>query len=367
MRPSPDSYRYYTIMRQSKDPKYIRLEMVRYASEHGVKPAAKAFGTSTHTVRMWLSRWDPGSLKRLDALSRAPHSCPHRIPGELEQKIVSLKRKLPTWGAERLRRDFNLPCSEKAIRRVFKEYGLTRKRRTKKHKKNDLRAVKMQLRTFERVLKDTKILTDIPEYLKSQRLLNLPSHQYTWRDTKSGLQFLAYGCELSGTYAALFASAIIEHLQKCGVDLSSTTWQTDNGSEFTGGWQAKTPSAFTKCIERVPGQKHQTIPPGAHTWQSDVETVHNLIENEFFVIEPFKSRQDFFKKAATYQLFFNVARPNSSKGNRTPWDILSQEMPHINPKIALFPPIDLDYLLSQIDSIHDPPGGNHVRSYPLLG
>ncbi len=34
---------YYTMTRQSKDPKYIRLEMVRYAKENGVKPDARAF------------------------------------------------------------------------------------------------------------------------------------------------------------------------------------------------------------------------------------------------------------------------------------------------------------------------------------
>lgn len=367
MRPSPDSYRYYTIMRQSKDPKYIRLEMVRYASEHGVKPAARFFGTSPQTVRKWLRRWQPGTLNGLEDLSRSPHSCPHKISADVEQRIVSLKKKLSTWGAERLKRDFKLSCSEKAIRRVYKEYGLIRKRRTRKRKKNDLRAVKMRFRPFEKALTDTKYLTDIPEYLKDQRLLKLPTHQYTWRDVKSGLQFLAYGSELSGTYATLFAGVIIEHLQRYNVDLSNTTWQTDNGSEFIGSWQAQKQSAFTKCIESVQGQKHHTIPPGAHTWQSDIETVHNLIENEFFVIENFNNRKDFFKKAATYQLFFNVARPNSSKGNRTPWDILVEDLHNPDPYIPLLPPIDLDLLLANKDPTNIFQGGNHVRSYPFSG
>ena len=36
--------KYYTIMRKSKDPRWIRYEMVRYAKEEGVKPAATEFG-----------------------------------------------------------------------------------------------------------------------------------------------------------------------------------------------------------------------------------------------------------------------------------------------------------------------------------
>ncbi len=36
--------RYCTIMRQSKEPTYLRLKLVRYARERGIKPAVRAFG-----------------------------------------------------------------------------------------------------------------------------------------------------------------------------------------------------------------------------------------------------------------------------------------------------------------------------------
>jgi len=48
-----------------------------------------------------------------------------------------------------------------------------------------------------------------------------------------------------------------------------------------------------------------------HTLQSDVETVHRLVEDEFFDLESFASRGDFLAKAFTYQLYFNLVRPNS--------------------------------------------------------
>ena len=63
---------YYTVLRQSKEPTYLRLEMVRYARAQGIKPAARYFHTTVRTVRKWLRRWQPGSLLGLHDRSRAP-------------------------------------------------------------------------------------------------------------------------------------------------------------------------------------------------------------------------------------------------------------------------------------------------------
>jgi len=64
--------KYYTNMRQSKDPKLLRYEMVRYAKDRGVEPAARVFKATPKTVRKWLSRWQPGSLRGLEDRRKAP-------------------------------------------------------------------------------------------------------------------------------------------------------------------------------------------------------------------------------------------------------------------------------------------------------
>lgn len=53
------------------------------------------------------------------------------------------------------------------------------------------------------------------------------------------------------------------------------------------------------------------VPPAAHTYQSDVETVHRLKEGEFFDLEDFSSRGEILARVYTYLLYFNLARPNS--------------------------------------------------------
>jgi len=344
MSPAYPILTYYRIMRQSKDKRLMRYEIVRYAKEHGKKPAARAFGTTIKTVRKWVRRWDGRSLESLSDENHAPKNIPHRTPLEVEREVARLKRKLPTWGANRLKRDFNLPCSEKAILRIYRKYGLIKKRKTIRKKKNDLRKVKAKMRLFERVHCDTKHLYDIAEFLEDMGRLRLPRYQYTFRETVSGLQFISFSQELAGVYAELFGERIQRHLAECGIELKEVTWQSDNGSEFVGAWNAKEASGFTKTIERG-GSSHRTIPPGAHTYQSDVETVHNTIENEFYCIERFRSRRDFLEKASTYQLFYNTVRPNSSKGNRSPLEILKERSPEIDPRIVLLPPVFLEDLM----------------------
>jgi transposase len=331
-------------MRQSKEPTYFRLELVRYAREHGVKPAARAFGTTPKTVRKWLGRWQPGSLRGLQDRSRAPKAPARRLPEEACERALELKRRLPSWGAARIKRDFDLPLSDKAIRRCWRDAGLLKRKRRKHRTKQDLRAIKAAWRLCEQMDIDTKDLIDIPELWPQIRQYRLPKVQYTAREVVSGLQFLAYAEERSLAYATLFAEILLAHLQRCGVDLTGCRIQTDNGSEFIGAWNAREDSAFTRTVEAIPGLTHTTIPPAAHTWQADVETVHGLIEDEFYEVERFTARQDFLAKAATYTLWCNIARTNSYKRHNTPWGIIHDRDPTISPQIATLPPVFLDEL-----------------------
>jgi len=90
---------------------------------------------------------------------------------------------------------------------------------------------------------------------------------------------------------------IQHHLDRYGISLRDQVWQTDNGREFKGD--------FPKALG---DSQHVRIPPAAYTYQSDVETVHQLKEDKFFDLEDFTSRGDFLAKAHTYQLYFKLVR-----------------------------------------------------------
>src|SRR4029077_4107276 len=70
-------------------------------------------------------------------------------------------------------------------------------------------------------------------------------------------------------------------------------------------------------------------------------------QDEFFDLESFHSRGDFLAKAFTYQLYFNLVRPNSHKQNLSPWQIVEQLQPRWPLQLCLLPPVFLDYYLTE--------------------
>ncbi len=360
---------YYTLMRKSKDKKFLRLKMIQHARSHGIKHAARVFNTERNTVRKWLRRYIEDGYDGLEDISRRPKHSPGATSSETRKELVKLKKKYKRIGAEQIKVIENLPVSSKTMRKIWREEGISSRKRRKKHvTKQNLRDIKREWRLFQQVDEDTKDLIDIPEYWLQMKKNNLPKVQYTARDVTSGMTYLGFADERSLTYATLFAEYLNKEISACGVDLSGTTRQTDNGAEYVGSWQAKEPSAYTKAIEKVPGQIHYTIFPGAHRFQADVETLHNLIEIEFFEVEKFKDKHEFLNKAYSYQLFFNLIRPNTYKENKTPWQIAKEKNPELSIGVAKIKPVLLgDLLAEQMRAKRFAflaKGGYHVCSIP---
>jgi len=355
---------YYQIMRNCTDKKQHRYQMVVHAEKNGIKPAARIFNTSPPVVRRWRDRYKAEGYSGLEDRSRRPKNSPKETPEAEKRKIVRLRKKYKRMGADQVKDLEGLGRSSQTIRKIWREAGVSRKRRRKKYKtKQNLREVKKRYKLFGKTCEDTKDLKDIPEYYISMRTKRLPQVQYTLREVSCGVQFLGFADDLSLTHATLFAKYVNRHLEKHGLLPDEAVRQTDNGSEYIGSWNAKEESSYTKEINRVARQKHSTIFPGAKTCQSDVETVHNLIEQEFFEIEDFEDREDFFNKVHTYQQRFNFIRPNSYKENKTPWALAREKKPGLKAEALMLPPIDLDAAVRNIDFFAQ--GGNDVLTNPI--
>ena len=334
---------YSEMIKQVKLPYDLRLRLVESARRIGIKPTARLYVTSPQTVRLWLRRYAQEGRQGLPSHSHAPHSCPHRTPVALEEEIVRL-RAHTGFGARRLRVEFELPVSEGAIARILRQRGLVRPRKKKHKTKQDLRERKAAWAVFSKFCHDTKDLDDIPHYFLQAKALGLPIIQYTAREVRTGLTFADYAQERSAALACIFAKRVMAHLQACGVSLEEVGFQTDNGSEYIGGKDRRgVPHGFKPTVEAY-NVTHNFIPPAAHTFNSDVETVHRLCEDEFFDREDFRSRSHFLAKINTYWCYFNVARKNSYKGDRSPLELLRELAPQVDPQIALWQPVLLDTL-----------------------
>ena len=337
-------------MLRADDPNFtLRHQLVAFARAHGLKPAALRFGCSRNTVRKWLRRFQSLGLHGLQSQSRAPLSCPHKTKPTLEARVVALRRKTPGFGARRLIAEFDLPLGHDAVQRILRDHPLTRTPKRRQRRQNDLRAIKAAYAPFTRFQMDVKYLTDLPVYWPQMQSLKLPRFQYTIRELSCGAQFLAYSDELSKTYATFAAERFLQHLKSHGLDTSEIIITTDLGSEFDGGTVDYRPEGFHLTIEQRHGARHRFNPPSCPNANADVESVHHTIEGEFFDAQAFDSRADFFAKISTYQLWYNVARKNGSRGYLSPLDLLARKNKDrpkkISPKIFLLHPIPLESLL----------------------
>lgn len=327
----------------------LRLRMVLHAKSNGIKPAAKLFMTTPDTVRKWLRRYNESGKNGLKDVSRRPQNSPNAIP-EANRELIKKLRDKTHFGASRLKGEFNLTHSARTINKVFHKYNLIKKRKRKHHKKNDLRQEKARkyqpLRYYQL---DVKYLNDIPQYYRYMVELSLPRFEYTIRDVITGSVFLGYSQSCNMTYSCLFISKFLNHLKDSGMDLSQVIIQTDNGSEFSGMETKERDRGFKHMVEKIFKSKHRPIPPGCPNANADVETFHKLVENEFFDLENFASRQDFFGKISTYQSYFNYLRKNSYKGYKAPAELIKTALPDFgyNRYLSFFP-IDLDALLVKL-------------------
>jgi transposase len=340
----------------------LRVRMVETARLRGISAAAREFNTSRITVRKWLKRFSDSGLRALQDRSRAPKSSPNRISPDLEAKILDLRRRY-RWGPHRLKAQCGLPCSPGAIYRSIRQAGLIQKRIPKWQKKRDLRQKKKGWPPFQKIQVDVKDLSDIPEYWPPPSPERLPRYEFTAREVRTGMSFVAFAHSNDQSHAGAFARYLLEHLGRYGVDLGAVRIQTDNGNEFVGPASKKNldPTEFQEVVAAA-GARHDRIPPARSTWNSDVESFHRTVEDELYSVEPLRSRAELLGKAYTYQLFYNHFRKNRWRKDLSPREILEQVAPRrYDPGIFSLPPVILEDLLPS------PSPGNDVPGSPRRG
>jgi transposase len=323
----PTSVRYFDVVREMKNAYNHRLRLVESAKRIGIKPTARLFTTTVPTVRKWLRRFQQHGPCGLREQSRARQQQSHKTPPNVEAQVLELRKTLPTFGSRRLIREFDLRIGHNALDRLWHEHGLMEKRRRKYQRKQDLAHIKAQWALFQQISADTKDLDAIPRYWRQAQRLHLPVVQYTAREIRSGLLFWSFARARSAAASAVFAARIQRHLDRYGVSLRDLVWQTDNGSGFKGD--------FPKALG---DSQDVRIPPAAHTYQSDVETVHRLEEDEFFDLEDFSSRGEFLAKVHTTSCTSTRPAPTPTKKIRAPGKSSSGSLPARHSNSACFHP-----------------------------
>ena len=305
----------------------FRYDLVKFALRNGKKPAARDYKTSVKVVRKWVRRYTECGISGLNDQSRKPHYSPNKCSFTLERKVIKLREQTKhKFGARRLIERFDLKCGKSCIQRIIKEHGLTRKKKTKKQKRNELWSIKKLMGVFEKIQIDVKELTDISVYFYNYTRYQLPKYEFTARCVKTGATFVCFANANNAVNAASFAMYILNHLKDSGFDLTKIEIQTDNGPEFNAcGHRKEGLTPFEFVVKEVFYTKLSFIPPASPTFNSDVETFHRLVEDEFYSIEPAASLETLRRKMMTFLIDFNYLRKNSYKGNKTPYELAKEE------------------------------------------
>jgi transposase-like protein/transposase InsO family protein len=353
-----NSYSTYIVGKGKAYPFEFKQDAVFAALELGVKPTARKFKVAPNTLRSWVRRFHLKGKKGLYDQRKGPNHIPHKMPADVEERIVSIRKITKCFGPQRIKYHYEIPYSLSAIQRVIRSHKLTRKKKKASQKKRDMRAAKAKRRSMAHLQMDVKYLTDIPNYWE-QIPLGLPKYQYTIRETKTGMLFLGYSDELSELNARTMIDYVLDEIKPdLPFAMSKLTVQTDNGSEFSGQARRIETNPFVQMIEKTHGANHVYIRPGHCNAQADVESSHQLIEEEFFDLTRFVDREDFFKKVESYRLYFNFTRPNFYKGAKTPQKICASDCGlEASYNFSLIKTVDLDkmstFSYQRVQSIPD--------------
>ncbi|MEG2697281.1 MAG: helix-turn-helix domain-containing protein, partial [Cetobacterium sp.] len=283
-----------------KNESYIknkRLEIVRYANDFGIKPAARFYSCSKNTIKKWCKRYAVYGIEGLKDKSRRPLNSPKKIKEVDIEKITSTakeaKEKKKHITVNNVRRKTRIDnYSDTTINRyINKALG---KNKNPKHEKSNGGDIewKKELEPWDLIQVDIKYLTDIDNLkpyftcLANEYKGIRSKYQITARDVTTGYTIVSYCEDKSLVYTTKFLNEILYPFLKQfkKLELKNITIQTDNGKEFTNrltktsGKEPKK-SSFTIFIEDK-FKKHRTNIPGHCTADSEVESFHWSIERD---------------------------------------------------------------------------------------
>ena len=290
-----------------------RLEMVRYANEYGYKTAARFYNCNKKTVKKWCRRYTHYGISGLNDLSRRPKTFPKKVNKDIIDLIIENTNEAKYKGkyitVNNIRKKTKINTYHDSTINKYINIA-TGKVKNKKHSKANGGSIewKEYLKPFQLIQIDIKYLTDIdnlkPYFDETHN--NLAKYQITARDVATGLPIVAYCDEKSVSYTTIFLEEILYPFLKQfkGLDLKSTTIQTDNGKEFTNKYtktRGKEPitTSFTLFILKH-FKRHKTIIPGHCTAQSDVELFHWSIERDCLAWDDITNNDELIKHTTAY-------------------------------------------------------------------
>ena len=307
-----------------------------------ISQTAREMKTTRDTVRMVKRLFQTGGAGKLEDRRKGPKKPHNKIEPRMEELIKDEYQQGSVKTLTNFRLFFNrkyaTSYSYKVFRRVLDdERGKRRPKRIKKHKKPYWREkIKVPFKMWQF---DPKYLDDIEYFYPQMMKLNLPVYQLGFRDVVSGITFVSYSYTLAKSVVENALVRFLGHLTSFNLPTKDLIIQTDNDTAIIGHTTKKDLPFFTRAVSFFGGE-HRRIEKGACWKQGYIEAYNYTCELDFYQVEDFRSIKDFLEKAFTYQLVYNVLRPQKDLDNRTPFEAAKQYYPGLNEKFFVdLPPV----------------------------
>jgi len=354
------------IYTKSKSIDEYRYTMVKYALRESISAAAREFKTDRKTVRKWVTEYKNSlpeaktyedELKSLRNKTRIDQYHPQKLSSEDVERIIKLRGN-SKLGAYFIKDRLGLKCSLKTIHKKLVQHGKVTKPETKSQRKRDMSQMRKAIKPFQKLQIDVKYLCDIPNILSDYLFGLIPKYQITVRDYKCGFTMVGYTYSKDSTSIGIFVYYVVYCLQQCGIDLSDTHFQSDNGSEFRIIAKKHGLSLYEEILTKF-NIKYKFIPVARPTFNSDVESFHRTIERELYDIEKYGNLDLFMNKAWLYMIWYNCYRKNRNKNHKSPITIINEYFIEANQRekckniniLVTFPPILVDSHVKDIELI----------------
>ncbi len=111
----------------------IRAVLLYTEDAKGIKEISSVMGISVRAIRRWVRRYRRGGTAGLTLHKPGPKKGTNSIPNNLRTKIIRLKHRHPSWGARRIKYQYDLPCHWTTVHRVIKSNGMLVRVKSKPH------------------------------------------------------------------------------------------------------------------------------------------------------------------------------------------------------------------------------------------
>ena len=222
-----------------------------------------------------------------------------RCDEPLRTRLVELAREKPRFGYRRLQvllRRCGEQVNHKRLYRVYREAGLSIRRKKRKH----CVRVGQPLRSWAAANQEWALdfVHDSVDYGRAIRVLSVVD-AYTRE---------CLALEVDTSFASRRVTRVLEQIvAERGQPLAI---RCDNGPELTSR------HFLAWCVERQIELVH--IQPGKPTQNAHVESFHGRLREECLRVSWFQNLFDARRKIAAWQNEYNEERPHSSLGYRTP-------------------------------------------------